>query len=389
MNKRILLFITCVFIFLALGMRAQDAHFSQFYSNPLYLNPAYAGFDAGTSVILNTRTQWFGVPDGTETPYRSGYNTHSVTVGLQAPCLVRNENITFGFALIGMRDEAGLAPLSTSAFGLAASLELKLASNLLMRAGVQQSRMWKRLRSVDLFFSDQLNPYDRTIADPTNIELTTGGYNNTNVGLLFRGKFDMEKGREEVIYTIGGAIANVNEPNISFYDGPFKDTLSRRFTLHGSIRKEMKSFIGVQHRDPWYLGFQARYDIQAGGDLQWITTGLSYSNQYFSFGTYVQFNPNKRLEVNGIMVDPILANNNTLLSLSAGVNISRLRNGDIAERDVIVGLSYDFQLGGLPTSTAVGTLELSAKVNFFPRRNSNCNGPNYGKLFKNCPVFAD
>ena len=43
MHKRILILITTCLILLGQGVKAQDAHFSQFYANPLYLNPAFAG----------------------------------------------------------------------------------------------------------------------------------------------------------------------------------------------------------------------------------------------------------------------------------------------------------------------------------------------------------
>ena len=37
---------------------AQDAHFSQFYANPLYLSPSLAGATDGARIILNYRNQW-------------------------------------------------------------------------------------------------------------------------------------------------------------------------------------------------------------------------------------------------------------------------------------------------------------------------------------------
>ena len=39
---------------------AQDPAFSQFYANPLYLNPAFAGTNICPRVNLNYRDQWPG-----------------------------------------------------------------------------------------------------------------------------------------------------------------------------------------------------------------------------------------------------------------------------------------------------------------------------------------
>jgi type IX secretion system PorP/SprF family membrane protein len=43
-------------------IKAQDPQFSQFYANPLYLNPALAGGDLAPRVTFNYRNQWPGIP---------------------------------------------------------------------------------------------------------------------------------------------------------------------------------------------------------------------------------------------------------------------------------------------------------------------------------------
>ena len=56
----------CIFIVLmlttALDLYAQDPQFSQFYANPVYLNPAFAGTARCPRVVLNYRNQWPGIP---------------------------------------------------------------------------------------------------------------------------------------------------------------------------------------------------------------------------------------------------------------------------------------------------------------------------------------
>ncbi|MFT4523977.1 MAG: hypothetical protein ACI85F_000118, partial [Bacteroidia bacterium] len=37
---------------------AQDPQFTQFYANPLYLNPAFAGSKRCPRVVMNYRNQW-------------------------------------------------------------------------------------------------------------------------------------------------------------------------------------------------------------------------------------------------------------------------------------------------------------------------------------------
>ncbi len=40
---------------------AQDPEFTQFYANPLYLNPAFAGTARCPRICLNYRNQWPGI----------------------------------------------------------------------------------------------------------------------------------------------------------------------------------------------------------------------------------------------------------------------------------------------------------------------------------------
>ena len=43
------------------GVKAQDVGFSQFYANPLYLNPAFAGSKVAPRISLTYRAQWPGL----------------------------------------------------------------------------------------------------------------------------------------------------------------------------------------------------------------------------------------------------------------------------------------------------------------------------------------
>ena len=60
--------ILSLFVFVSLVAQAQDYHFSQFYSTPIMLNPASAGFFRGDyRLITNYRRQWGGVTN----PYKT------------------------------------------------------------------------------------------------------------------------------------------------------------------------------------------------------------------------------------------------------------------------------------------------------------------------------
>jgi hypothetical protein len=43
-------------------LKAQDIQMTQFYANPLYLNPAFTGANADSRVATGLRNQWAGLP---------------------------------------------------------------------------------------------------------------------------------------------------------------------------------------------------------------------------------------------------------------------------------------------------------------------------------------
>ena len=79
MTKRIVS-ILCLIVFVAIGYKAkaQDPAFSQFFANPLYLNPAMAGTDICPRLSLNHRNQWPGIGK-TYVTYSASYDQFAKT----------------------------------------------------------------------------------------------------------------------------------------------------------------------------------------------------------------------------------------------------------------------------------------------------------------------
>ena len=81
MTKRIV-FILCLIVFVAIGYKAkaQDPAFSQFFANPLYLNPAMAGTDICPRLSLNHRNQWPSIGK-TYVTYSASYDQFAEKLG--------------------------------------------------------------------------------------------------------------------------------------------------------------------------------------------------------------------------------------------------------------------------------------------------------------------
>ena len=83
-----------------LYVHAQDPHFSQFFSSPLTLNPAYTGkFDGSFRVAGNYRNQWPTI--------NNAFTTATASVDFD---ILQNripEFDTWGIGIMGMNDQSG------------------------------------------------------------------------------------------------------------------------------------------------------------------------------------------------------------------------------------------------------------------------------------------
>jgi type IX secretion system PorP/SprF family membrane protein len=68
-----------MFLVSGTNLKAQDPHFSQYFSNPLLLNPAFAGSAGCSRLALNFRTQWPDLP-GNYNTVAAAYDQYSTAV---------------------------------------------------------------------------------------------------------------------------------------------------------------------------------------------------------------------------------------------------------------------------------------------------------------------
>lgn len=129
---------------MALGARAQDAHFSQFYANPLYLNPAFAGAKVCPRVVTNYRNQWPSIP-GSYVTYNASFDMHF-------------DALAGGLGVMFTADKSGQGVLSEQTASLIYSVRIRLSREWFMKAGLQASFFQKSLDWNKLTFGDQIDP---------------------------------------------------------------------------------------------------------------------------------------------------------------------------------------------------------------------------------------
>lgn len=128
---------------MTLGIRAQDAHFSQFYANPLYLNPAFAGAKVCPRVVTNYRNQWPSIP-GSYVTYNASFDMHFDALG-------------GGLGVMVTSDRAGQGVLTEQTVSLIYSVRIRLSREWFLKAGLQASFFQKHLDWDKLKFGDQIN----------------------------------------------------------------------------------------------------------------------------------------------------------------------------------------------------------------------------------------
>lgn len=397
MTYKLLNFIWFFILVFINSVTAQDPYFSQFYANRVYLNPAYAGFDPGTTVTINYRDQWFGIPDGDVAATGGSFRTYNVTADLQAPCFMQMEDVNMGVSLSAFRDEAGGMPLVTQGFGLAISHEQPFwrGSNrsklrrLDIRAGVQMSMMQKSLNGDYFIYSDQLDPVIGLITDPSILRLQSRLFPNLNAGVMLRGYHKKSKDHN-TLFTVGLNFANVNEPNESLRDAAAAARLPMRATLHAGFTYQVTRYSGT--KSPVFLAPQFRWDRQANSKLNLQTLGAYMFSKGFYTGLFVQYNfPNAPQTVTSPLGNSFLTRNTTTLIFNTGVDIRSVFDWGVPwrKRDtgVLLGLSYDINVAGLTSDNTLGALEISLRMNFKKERPKDCVEIGKFELYRgDCPV---
>lgn len=143
--KRIAIIISIVLALAGLRIQAQDAMFSQYYANPLYLNPAFAGTNVCPRLAFHFRDQWPSMP-GTFMTYTASYDEHF-------------DKISGGVGVLLFGDRAGEGGIiDTYTANAMYSFKLKVTKNFNMRFALQATYEHRHLNWEALTFPDMIDP---------------------------------------------------------------------------------------------------------------------------------------------------------------------------------------------------------------------------------------
>ncbi len=146
MSKRNLLLsfvVLFVSVFFNKEAMAQDPEFTQFYANPLYLNPAFAGSSRCPRMVMNYRNQWPGI-NKTYITYSASYDQHV-------------DALAGGFGMIVTQDAAGDGTIKTTNASAIYSYYLPVTNSFSVKMGLQAAYAQKSVDWTKLTFGDMID----------------------------------------------------------------------------------------------------------------------------------------------------------------------------------------------------------------------------------------
>jgi type IX secretion system PorP/SprF family membrane protein len=124
-------------------LQAQDPQFTQFYANPLYLNPAFAGSNVCPRICINYRNQWPGI-SGTYTTTSASFDRFVY-------------RIKSGIGLLVTNDNAAQGVIKTTNISGIYSYQWRLTRKLSVNVGFKATYGQKVLNWSKLTFGDQID----------------------------------------------------------------------------------------------------------------------------------------------------------------------------------------------------------------------------------------
>lgn len=148
MQHKIKSILIIAIVSLFFSANSQDSHYSQFYANPLYLNPAFAGSKICPRLIMNYRNQWPAIP-GSYVTYNASFDMHF-------------DALQGGLGVLVNSDRAGEGVLTTQSASLIYSVLIPVTREFALKFGMQGGYFQKSLDYNRLYWGDQITPWGFT-----------------------------------------------------------------------------------------------------------------------------------------------------------------------------------------------------------------------------------
>ena len=246
-----------IILFYAVSASAQDPQFSQFYANPVYLNPSLSGITGSYRAILNYRQQWGNI----------GYSTSAFSMdgGIDKYS---------GWSIQVMNDNQMNRIISTTSFFSSLAHRINISKKWQIGMGLRLGYYQKSFNWQNLTFEDQLDPRYGAIYT-TNEQIKDLKINNLDISTGFIFTSDNIVG--------GISLNHINRP-IEEYNNDTDLNLPIKITVHAAgnlINKDIRKKF-------FYLSPNIIYEKQ--GSFEYWNLGMYYADKRWTFGTWYRLN---------------------------------------------------------------------------------------------------
>ncbi|MDE3235657.1 MAG: PorP/SprF family type IX secretion system membrane protein [Bacteroidota bacterium] len=213
---------TTVCLFMLMRASAQDPHFSQFFSSPLTLNPAFTGkFDGTYRVAGNYRNQWPTINNAFTTA------TGAVDFHILQDRIASND--TWGVGLMAYNDNSanGAVNFNYGTISTAYHKGLDEEGYNQIGLGFQLTYANMIINTADLKFEDQLttNGFTGVTSEIFSGSTLKSNYVDVNAGILYNGSTTDRNN-----FYFGVSLYHITRPKQQFTGGLF--ALNPRATIH-------------------------------------------------------------------------------------------------------------------------------------------------------------
>ena len=316
---------TVLFLYISVCGFGQDQQYTQFYANPVYLNPGFTGTSIQSRVSALYRNQWPSLP--------KAFVSYNFSYDQFVP------SINSGIGITVQHDKAGIGGLTYTSAAINYAYEIQITRKFSVRPALSLGYGSTYLDVDKLTFMDQLAREDDGAAtlDPDRARFAQKPLNYPDFGagiVLFSEKM-----------WLGGSVRHMNQPVNSIIGTDTR--LPMKISVHGGMRIKVAELGAFSHRQFIVPAF----NYQAQGLFDQLDLGFYYEYDPLILGLWYRGIPLlKRNGYNHLNQDAI--------AVLVGYEINNLK----------IGYSYDLTISQL-TPNSGGAHEISLTYEWASRKN--------------------
>ena len=349
-------------------MKSQDISFSQFDLNMLYMNPALAGFEQDSRVLLARRNQWVGITE----KFNANIIEFNLSKNLKKRRISGGE-IDWTGGIYFIENRANTVFKSYHIGIIPWSFHFQLPKSFYISMGLQNTLRFNSIDWSQLVFSDQINDYNNDII-ASNAELPAfyrqNSFLDPSFGFIITKHSSLNKKSNNTSF-IGFAWHHLYPPIESFYnDQSDIARIPQKFTFHGQF---ISSFNDVVSKAFNFWKISYKHTKQGSNAVQKDDIGIS-----LSLANKVQLEGGVFYRISRMNKED---SEKTSLMSESIIPILRIRMGIGDGLGMELSYSYDYNFSRLNNSNAIATNELALNIYYFRDNQRSC--PAQGKWGNN------